>query len=90
MLTVKVFVFPFLFVCFVLLGLHLRHMEVPRLGAYTTATAMPDPSCVCKLRHSSQQPWTLSPLSKARDRTHNLMVPSPVRFHCATPGTPIS
>ena len=42
----------FLF-CFVLLGLHPRHMEVPRLGveskleplAYTTAT--PDLSCVC-------------------------------------------
>ena len=39
----------FLFVCF--LGLHLQHMEVPRLGvklelylpAYATATATPDP-----------------------------------------------
>ena len=50
-----------LFVCF---GLHLRHMEVPRpvgwaieselhLPAYTTATAMPDPSHVCDLRHGS-------------------------------------
>ena len=41
------------------LGLHLQHMEVPSLGvesellAYTTATAMPDPSRVCDLHHSS-------------------------------------
>ena len=42
----------FLFVCFVFLGPHLRHMEVPKPGVdselqppvYTTATAMPDPS----------------------------------------------
>ena len=48
---------------FVLLGLHLQHMEVPRLGikselqplACATATAMPDPSHVCSLHHSSQQ-----------------------------------
>ena len=44
---------PFSFSCF--LGLHLRHMEVHRLGdesqlqppAYTTATAARDPSLVC-------------------------------------------
>ena len=48
-------------------------MEVPRLGvlselllpAYATATAMPDPN----------------PLSEAKDQTHNLMVPSQIRFH---------
>ena len=46
---------------FCFLGPHLQHMEVPRLGvklelqlpAY--ATAMPDPSLVCDLHHSSQQ-----------------------------------
>ena len=54
------------FVCFfffVFLGPHLRYMEVPRLGVeseiqlqvYTTATAMPDPSCVSDLCHSSRQ-----------------------------------
>ena len=47
------------------LGLHLWHMEVPRLGvklelqplAYTTgpATAMQDPSLICDLHHSSWQ-----------------------------------
>ena len=48
--------FYFYFVLsFIFLGLHLQHMEVPRLGvelelqllAYTTPTAMPDPSHVC-------------------------------------------
>ena len=50
----------FLLFFFVSLGPHLRHMEIPRLGikselqllAYTTATARPDPSCVCKLTKS--------------------------------------
>ena len=30
----------------------------------------------------------LHPLSEARDRTHILMVPSRIRFHCAMVGTP--
>ena len=59
-------------------GLHLRHMEVPRLGvklelqlpAYTTATAAQDPSRICHLYHSSGQCWILNPLSEARDPTH--------------------
>ena len=29
-----------------------------------------------------------NPLSKAKDRTRNLMVPSQIRFHCATTGIP--
>ena len=48
---------------FIFLGLHPKHMKVPRLGvkpelqllAYATATAMPDLSYVCDLHHSSQQ-----------------------------------
>ena len=64
-----------------------RHMEVPRLGveselqppAYARATATRDPSLVCSLHHSSWQRWIVNPLSKARDRTYNLMVPS--RIH---------
>ena len=71
-------------------------MEVPRLGlkselqlpAYTTAIAMQDPSRVCNLHHSSRQRQILNPLSKARDQTHNLMVPSWICFHRATTGTP--
>ena len=79
-----------------LLGPHLRHMEVPRLGvqlelqlpAYARATAMPDPSHICNLRHSSRQRQILNPGSKARDWTRSLMVPSQICFRCATTGTP--
>ena len=61
-------------------------MEVPRLGdklelqlvAYTTATAMQDPSHVYDLCHSSRQHQILNPLSKARDQTHILRDPSQV------------
>ena len=71
---------------FFLLGPHLWHMEVPKLGvkselqlpAYTTATAMPDPSRVCNLHHSLPQCQILNPLSKARDWNHILMDTSSV------------
>ena len=67
------------------LGLLLRHMEVSRLEdemelqlpAY--ATAAQDPSLACDLHHSSRQRGILNPLSKARGRTHNLMVLSRIR-----------
>jgi len=59
------------------------------LPAYTTATAVWDPSNTCNLHRSSQQHWILKPLSKARDQTHNLMVLSRIRFHRATTGTPV-
>ena len=36
------------------------------------------------LHHSSQQCQILNPLSEARDRTHVLMDPSQVPFHCTT------
>ena len=60
--------------------LHLQHMEFPRIGvklelqqlAYTTATAMWDPSGICSLHHSLQQCQILNPLSEARDRTYSL------------------
>ena len=59
------------------------------LLAYATATAIPNPSCMCDLHHSSRQRQILSPLSKARDQTrNNLMVPSQIRFRCATTGIP--
>ena len=41
-----------------------------QLLAYTAATAKPDLSCICDLRHSLWQCWILNPLSKARDLTH--------------------
>ena len=56
-------------------------MEVPRLAveselqllAYTTATAVPDLSCVCDLHHSSWQHQILNPLGENRDWTCILM-----------------
>ena len=65
--------------CF--LGPHLQHIEVPRPGVnselqlptYTTVTAVPDLSCMCKPHHSSWQRRILNPLSKARGRTCILM-----------------
>ena len=88
------FLFFYSFICF--LGPHLRHIEVPRLGvkseqqlpAYATDTATQDLSHICDLHHSSQQRQILNPLCKARDRTCNLMVPSRIRFCCATTGAP--
>ena len=85
---------PFFFFFLIFLGPHLWHMEVPRLAveselqllAYTTA--MPDPSRVCQLYHSSQQHWILNPLNEARDRTHILMDTSQVCFHWAMAGSP--
>ena len=74
-----------LFICLfiAILGLHLWHMEVARLGvqlelqlpAYTTATAIAtrDAGHICYLHHSSRQHWILNPLSKARNGTHVLM-----------------
>ena len=53
---------------------------------HTTATL--DLSHVCNLHHSSQQGWILNPLSKAKDWTRNLVVPSWIHFCCATTGTP--
>ena len=90
--------FFFFFFVFCFLWLHPQHMEVPRLGvklelqllAYTSATAMQDPSHVCDLHHSSRQHQILSPWSKARDRTCNLMVTSQIHFCCATTGSPPS
>ena len=63
-------------------------MKVPRLGdelelqplAYTTATAMPDPSLVFDLRHSSEQCWIFNPLREARDRSCVLMDTSQIHF----------
>ena len=75
--------------CFFLLGLYLWHMGVPKLGvelvlkllAYTLATAMPDPSHVCDLHHSSQQRCIINPLNMARDQTCILMDTTQVRYH---------
>ena len=84
------------FFLFVFLGPHPWPMEVPRLGvkselqlpAFARATATGDPSRICDLHYSSWQRWILNPLSEARDQTRNLVVPSWIRFLCATTGIP--
>ena len=86
--------FFFFFFCF--LGLHLWHMEIPRLGlesvlqllVYATATDTPDLSRVFDPHHSLRQCQILNPLSEARDQTYNLMVPSLIHFCYTTTGTP--
>ena len=61
-----------------------------QLQATVTATAMPDPSHICNLLHSSWPHQILNPLSEAREWTCNVMVPSQICFLCATMGTPES
>jgi len=69
--------FLFLWVCFS--GSLPWHVEVPRLRveselqllAYTTATAMPDPSRVCNLHHSSRQHRILNPLEQGQGSNPN-------------------
>ena len=68
------------FIVFSFFFLEPQHMEVPGLGVeselqlptYTTATATPDPSCICDLHCSLWQRRILNPQSKARDRTQIL------------------
>ena len=70
-----------IFYFFVFLGLHSWHMEVPRPGvelelqlpAYSTATAMLDPSWICNLHHNSWPHQILKSLRGARVRTCILM-----------------
>ena len=58
-----------------------------QLPAYAMATAMPDPSCVFDLHHSSQQCQILNPLRETRGRTCVLMDASWICFHWATTRT---
>ena len=88
MVSVTTFPLPFLlpsflpfFFSFVFLGLHLQHMEVPRLGveselqllACGMATATPDPVSIYDLHCSLQQHWIFNSLHEARDHTYILM-----------------
>ena len=59
---------------------HARVESELQLPAYTTATAVPDPSCVCDQYHSSWQYQILNPLRGARDRTLILMDTSWVHY----------
>ena len=70
---------PFrIFHTFFFLGPHPQHMEVPSRGvelelqllAYSTATATPEPSCICDLCHSLWLRQILNPLSESRGQIH--------------------
>ena len=90
------FFFFFLVFCSFIFRASPWHMEVPRPGvqselllpATATATAVPDPSRVFDLHHSSWQCQILNPLSEARDQTWTSW--SLVGFvnHWAMTGTP--
>ena len=91
------FFFFFLVFCSFIFRASPWHMEVPRPGvqselllpATATATAVPDPSRVFDLHHSSWQCQILNPLSGARDQTCNLIVASRISFCCAMAGIPL-
>jgi len=76
------------FISSIFLGPHPQHVEVPRLGveselhlqATTTATATPDPRCICNLHHSSGRHGVLNPPSEPMSSW------IPVRFVSAEPG----
>ena len=93
----SIYLFIYLFIYFGFLGPHLKHREVSRLRveteqqlpAYLTATAMPDPSCICNLLYSSWQCQIPNPLSEAKDRRLVLMDTIRIHFCCATRGTPL-
>ena len=89
-------VFFFLFFCFCFFFFFFRATPVAYggsqakdlIGATATATVTWDLSRVYDPHHSSWQCQILNPLSEARNRTHNPMVPSWIRFHFTTTGTP--
>ena len=75
----------FFFLSFVFLGLHPRHMEIPRLGVQSElqlglyhSHSNAGSELSCDLHHSSQQCRILNPLRKARDQTLILMDTSQV------------
>ena len=86
--------FSFLFFCF--LGLHLWHMDVPRLGtewelqlpAYTIAAATWASKPHLRSTPQPQQCRIPNPLIKTRDQTHILTDTSWICFRCAVVGNP--
>ena len=79
---------------FLLSGLHLWHLEVPRLGLNQSSSCLPKPqpeqrdlSCICDPCSSSWQFGVLNPWIEATDWTHVLLDTSWVHYHWATRGT---
>ena len=89
------FIYPFFSFCFVFLGLHLRHMEVPRPGSNQSCSQpMPQPQ-QCQIRAANVTYTTAhgnarfsNPPSEAKDQTFVLMDAGWIRLRCATMGTP--
>ena len=72
----------FEFLLLFLLLLYSQQVEVPGPGLEPSIQQWPEPlQWQCQI---------LNPLSKARDQTHNFMVPSRICLHCATMGTPVN
>ena len=63
-------VFFFFFHSFFFLGLHLWHMEIPRLGVESELQLLAQPLNTRPELHL--QSWTLNPLAEARDQTRIL------------------
>ena len=88
-------VLPFFLSFFFFWFLHLQHMEVPRLGvelelqmqAYTTATAMRDPSHIWDLHCSSQQCQILNPWARPRMEPASSLILVGFVTHWAMTGT---
>ena len=58
-------------------------------AAYATARPTPNPSHICNLHCSTQQCWTLNPMSKARDHLCIFMDTGRVRNLLSHMGTPL-
>ena len=69
---------------------HPRHIRRFKARGLIGATATTEPSHICNQHHSSWQRWICNPLSKARDRTLHLTVPSQIHFHYTMKGTSCS
>ena len=89
--------FGFFFLLFFFLGLHLWHIQAPRLGSNRTYSCWPTPqvqqrgiqatSAIYTSAHSNTS-QILHPLIEARDQTYILTDTSRVCYHWATIGTP--
>ena len=81
--------FFFLFLLRAILTAYGGFQSRSRIGACATTTAMPDPSHICDLHHSSWQRWILNPPSEAKDHICFIVDTSQICFYWAMTGTPI-
>ena len=72
---------------FIIIIIILLFRTAPRACGVSQASGIIG-ATAANLHHSSWQRQILNPLSKARDQTHNLVVPRWICFCCAMRGTP--